>query len=149
MHCLWWNKSVSNWPPCASLLSLWTSPSDLGHRISKWKCLPDLQGLSPKLQEWWFSAPHSNRLRSTTTKHQGGKRKCKRKRKGNKRNKTWSKRRMESTVSGTDNQEGRHVSQPSMLSKAKLDINLIRTSPQPVTYTTAQLHENFKKSPKN
>ena len=50
---------------------------------------------------------------------------------------------MESTVSGTDNQEGHHVDHPSTLSRAKLDVNLIRTSSQPITYTTAQLHESM------
>ena len=30
MHCLWWNKSVSNRIPCASLLFSWTSQPQLG-----------------------------------------------------------------------------------------------------------------------
>ena len=50
---------------------------------------------------------------------------------------------MESTVSGTDNQESRHVNQSSAPSQAKLDVNLLRTSPQPIIYTTAQLHESL------
>ena len=41
MHCLWWNKSVSIWPPCASISSHWTSQSDLGSvseiLFSTWK----------------------------------------------------------------------------------------------------------------
>ena len=41
MHCLWWNKSVSIWPPCASISSHWTSQIDLGSvseiLFSTWK----------------------------------------------------------------------------------------------------------------
>ena len=48
---------------------------------------------------------------------------------------------MESTVSGTDTQEGRHDTQPSTTSQAKIDTNLIETSRRPFIYTPAQLHE--------
>ena len=54
---------------------------------------------------------------------------------------------MESTLSGTEDQEGLHVDQPLTSSWAKLNVNLIRTSSQPIIYTTAQLHERIKKNP--
>ena len=58
---------------------------------------------------------------------------------------------MESTVSGTDKQEGRHDTQPLATSSAKTDTNLIETSRGSFIYTPAQLHENrlTKTSPTN
>ena len=47
-----------------------------------------------------------------------------------------------STVSGTDEQEGRHAMQQSMSSQVKTNTNLIRTALLPIIYTPAQLHEN-------
>ena len=57
-------------------------------------------------------------------------------------NETGSKRRTEPTVSGTDDQEGQHVTKPSTSAQAKVSPNLIRTSLRPIIYTPAQLHEN-------
>ena len=48
---------------------------------------------------------------------------------------------MESTVSGTDPQEGHHDTQPLTTSSAKIDTNLIETSRGSFIYTPAQLHE--------
>ena len=58
--------------------------------------------------------------------------------------KTQSKQRMKPTVSGTDDQEYRHVSQPSTSSEAKFDVCPVTTPARHIIYTTAQLHENFK-----
>ena len=58
-------------------------------------------------------------------------------------NGTRSERRMESTVSGTDTQEGRHDTQTSTTSSAKTDTNLIETSRGSFIYTPAQLHETL------
>ena len=49
----------------------------------------------------------------------------------------------ESTVSGTDMQEGRHDTQPPTTSSTKIDTNLIETSRQSFIYTPAQLHETI------
>ena len=57
-------------------------------------------------------------------------------------NGTRSEKRMESIVSGTDTQEGRHDTQRSATSLAKTDTNLIETSRVSFIYTPAQLHEN-------
>ena len=59
-------------------------------------------------------------------------------------NRMRSKRRMELTVSGTEKQEDRHVTQQSMPSPAKTTANLLRTALLPIIYTPAQLHETFK-----
>ena len=57
-------------------------------------------------------------------------------------NETRSRRRMQSIVSGTDMQEGRHDTQPSTTLQAKIDTNLLETSRRPFIYTPAHLHEN-------
>ena len=59
-----------------------------------------------------------------------------------KETKTRSKRRMKSTVSGTDDQGGHDVSQLSSSSEAKFNTYPITTPPRHIIYTTAQLHEN-------
>ena len=144
MHCLWINKPVSNWPPSASLFSLWTSHwildiesvSETSYRNFKYYhqyCKSgDSQIHTVLVQDQQlrsFKVANANASTSNGTKHD-------------------PKRRMESAVSGTDSQEGRHVDQPATSAQVKLDVNLARTSPQPIIYTTAQLHEitKFSKS---
>ena len=53
---------------------------------------------------------------------------------------------MKSTVSGTDDQGQRHVSQTSTSSETKTDVTPITTPRRQITYTTAQLHENATES---
>ena len=52
---------------------------------------------------------------------------------------------MKPTVSGTDEQEYRHVSQSSPSSEAKCNIHSTTAPSQHIIYTTAQLHETYKK----
>ena len=51
---------------------------------------------------------------------------------------------MKPTVSGTDDQGHRHVSQPSTSLEAKLDVCPVTTPKLHIIYTTAQLLENSK-----
>ena len=109
------------------------------HRISKWNSYLHIKELSPILSEWWFSdqsckSPKSDGSRSSKVVNA----------KRNYRNetRTRSKRRMKPTVSGTDDQGYRHVSQTSTSSEAKLNVCPIMTPKRHITYTTAQLHES-------
>ena len=52
---------------------------------------------------------------------------------------------MKQTVSGTDDQEYRPISQSSMSSEAKLEVCPITTPRRHIIYTTAQLHEIINK----
>ena len=54
-----------------------------------------------------------------------------------------SERRMNMTVSGTDDPGQRHVSQIATSSSTQHDVCPVTTSNQRITYTTAQLHEMF------
>ena len=60
-------------------------------------------------------------------------------------NGTQSERRMESTVSRTDLQEGCHDIQPSATLSAKTDTDLIKTSRGSFIYTPTKLHEILNK----
>ena len=123
-------------PPCASLFSPWTS-----HRILEIRPVSEIlvtlknyhlychSGgyqiytiITPDQQSRSIKVVNANASIANETK-------------------TRSKRRMKSTVSGTDDQGGRDVSQPSSSSEAKFDTYPITTPPRHIIYTTAQLHE--------
>ena len=139
MHCLRINKPVSNWPPCASLLSFWTS-----HRILDIGSVSETSYQNFKYYHQYCKSGDSQihtvlvqdqQLRSIKVANAKASTSN-----GTKHNPKW---RMEAAVSGTDSQEGRHVDQPSTSVQANLDVNLTRLSPQPIIYTTAQIHKNM------
>ena len=128
MHCLWINKPVSNLPPCASVPFLWTT-----HQIL------DIGSVSKYFKNYHQCDKSDNSQIHTVTVQDQPSRSIK----VTNPTRTRSKRRMETTVSGTDNQDGRHVTQLSTPSPAKTIINLTRTSLWPIIYTPAQLHETI------
>ena len=89
----------------------------------------------PQLQEWKISDPHCNHPRPKTS------RSCK----VVNVNGTRSKRGMESTVSRTESQEGRHDAPLSTTPSVNTSIILSKTSRGHFIYTPAQLHENLSK----